>query len=148
MNREDVQRAYDAVLAANAAEPYVHDAYMRADRELMRVAVSYYGDLHADRAREIMLDCGEVWSVERVIKDKTDDLRGELNQQVEFLAWATDEDYVKTVSLKIQHLAYDLMAIDARYDVGAWIDEAMVAALREKAEQVGAITLRKRTASV
>jgi hypothetical protein len=134
IEHKDVQKAFDVLMAANAAEPYVHDTYMRADRELMKLNVSYYGDLHADFAREVQLDCGEVWTVEKLIEYKTAELRSELDYEVDLLAWATDEDYVESKSREVEAVAKKLRDIDARYDVGRWIDEAMVKALREKAE--------------
>lgn len=145
---EDVQRAYDNLMAANAAEPYVHANYTAADLVLQHLAADYYGDVHVEDAREIMLDCGEVWAVQRVIDYKTTNVRGEMNQAIEFLVWATDRDYIEKLAGDIARFTYDLLAIDARYDVGSWIDAAMVRATREKATQMSGRALRKSNAEM
>lgn len=77
--RDDVQRALDATLAANAEEPYDNERYDAAQLALVDANKSYYGLELAPLAREVQLDCYEVWTRDKLvayaIEQRTYDLR-------------------------------------------------------------------------
>ena len=78
MSHADVEAAYEAVMRANGAEPYVHAHYEAADQLLVRMATEYYGEVLVEYAREWIGDCGEVPSLvelrDRWMRDKISDL--------------------------------------------------------------------------
>lgn len=131
--QQDVQRLYDALMEANAAEPYSHSNYAAIEARLKAANASYYGTHLADRARDTQLDCGEVWSRQQLTDYEVAEWRSVLQMHVESLTWATEYAYIEHLVAEIGVATDKILELDRKADVGAWIDAEATRQLREKA---------------
>lgn len=148
LKQADVQKLHDALMAANSAEPYVHANYAAIEARLREANRKYYGDALAERAREVQLDCGEVWTRETLVRYEIAAERSELETHVDWLVWATEEDYIQKLSTDIDADTDRILALDPLADVGAWIDLAAARVLRDKAAEMGGRPLRETNATI
>lgn len=134
-NMKAVAETHEAILAANAAEPYDHSAYTSAVNAAKEAATAYYGEALVETYEYVWHDCQEVWPRERLLTLAVERQRVDLRWAMEMLALISDnESEMQNYHGMAQRAVIKMRSLDPELNMEAEVAEAAAHALRNKLE--------------